>query len=121
MTSATQARQHGWSQVAELFEPVATDEYFGHFAEQALEAGLIGMEAEKLRLAIKEEASRPRCCTRDFQAQAEMVGDHAAAERFRRLREDERRHRDQFLAVVGPWTRPTRPSRGRGSAQLNRA
>jgi hypothetical protein len=64
MTSATQARKHGWSQVAELFEPVATEEYFGHFAEQALEAGLIGMEAEKLRLAIEEEASRPRCCTR---------------------------------------------------------
>ena len=37
---------------------------------------------------------------RDFQAQAEVVGDHAAAERFRHLREDERRHRDQFLAVL---------------------
>jgi rubrerythrin len=42
MTSATQARKHGWSQVAELFEPVAADEYFGHFAEQALEVGLVG-------------------------------------------------------------------------------
>jgi rubrerythrin len=38
---------------------------------------------------------------RDFQAQAEAVGDHDAAERFRRLREDERRNRDQFLAVLG--------------------
>jgi rubrerythrin len=37
---------------------------------------------------------------RGFQAQAEAVGDHAAAERFRRLREDERRNRDQFLAVL---------------------
>jgi rubrerythrin len=37
---------------------------------------------------------------RDFQAQAESVGDHDAAERFRRLREDERRNRDQFLAVL---------------------
>jgi hypothetical protein len=46
MTSATQARKHGWSQVAERFERVATDEYFGHFAEQALEVALIGMEAE---------------------------------------------------------------------------
>jgi hypothetical protein len=27
--------------VAELFEPVATDEYFGNFAEQALEVGLV--------------------------------------------------------------------------------
>ena len=37
---------------------------------------------------------------RNFQAQAEAVGDHAAAERFQRLREDERRNRDQFLTVL---------------------
>jgi rubrerythrin len=36
---------------------------------------------------------------RDFQAQAETVGDHENADRFRRLREYERRNRDQFLAV----------------------
>jgi hypothetical protein len=37
---------------------------------------------------------------RDFQVQAEAVDDHAAAERFRRLREDQRRNRDGFLAVL---------------------
>ena len=39
---------------------------------------------------------------RDFQAQAQAqaVGDHAAADRFRRLREDQRRNRDQFLAAL---------------------
>ena len=37
---------------------------------------------------------------RDFQVQAEAVDDHAAAERFRRLREDQRRNRDRFLAVL---------------------
>ena len=37
---------------------------------------------------------------RDIATRAEAVGDHAAAERFRRLREDERRNRDQFLAVL---------------------
>jgi rubrerythrin len=31
---ATQARKHGRPQVAELFQQVATEEYFGHFAEQ---------------------------------------------------------------------------------------
>ena len=36
---ATQARQHGRPQLAELFEKVAKEEYFGHFAEQALELG----------------------------------------------------------------------------------
>ena len=43
---ATQARRHGRPEVAEAFETVAREEYFGHFAEQALEAGVIGMEAE---------------------------------------------------------------------------
>src|SRR5512133_3795417 len=97
---ATQARKHGRPQLAELFEQVAEEEYFGHFADQALEAGVIGMEAENLHLAIEEEAFEAEVMYRDFQAQAEAVGDHAAAERFQRLREDERHNRDQFLTVL---------------------
>ena len=69
---ATQARKHGRPEVAEAFETVAKEECFGHFVEQALDVGLIGMEAENLHLA----------------------------ERFRRLREDERRNRGRFLAVL---------------------
>jgi rubrerythrin len=97
---ATQACKHGRPQVAELFQKVAEEEYFGHFTEQALELGQIGMEAENLHLAIEEEAFEAQVMYRDFQAQAEVVGDHAASKRFRRLREDERRNRDQFLAVL---------------------
>jgi rubrerythrin len=97
---ATQARKHGRPQLAELFEQVAREEYFGHFADQALEAGVLGMEAENLHLAIEEEAFEAEVMYRDFQAQAEAVGDHAAAEQFRRLREDERANRDQFLVVL---------------------
>ena len=97
---ATQARKHGRPQVAELFQQVATEEYFGHFVEQAAEAGVIGMEAENLHLAIEELAYEAEVMYRDFQAQAQAVGDHAAAERFRCLREDERANRDRFLAVL---------------------
>jgi rubrerythrin len=97
---ATQARKHGRPEVAELFEKVAKEEYFGHFAEQALELGLIGMEAENLHLAIEEEAFEADVMYRDFETQADALGDHAAAERFRRLCEDERRNRDEFLAVL---------------------
>jgi len=93
-------RDRGRIKVAELFQKVAEEEYFGHFTEQALELGQIGMEAENLHLAIEEEAFEAQVMYRDFQAQAEAVGDHAASERFRRLREDERRNRDQFLAVL---------------------
>src|SRR5512132_1170082 len=97
---ATQARKHGRPQLADLFEQVANQEYFGHFADQALEAGVIGMEAENLHLAIEEEAFEAEVMYRDFQAQAQAVGDHDAAERFQRLREDERRNRDQSLTVL---------------------
>ena len=81
---------------------MAEEEYFGHFTEQALELGLIGMEAENLHLAIEEEAFEADVMYRDFQAQAQAdtVGDHPAAEQFRRLRQDERRNRDQFLTVL---------------------
>jgi rubrerythrin len=64
------------------------------------------MEAENLHLAIEELVFEAKVMYRDFQAQAqaqaqaEAVGDHAAAERFLRLREDERRNRDRFLAVL---------------------
>ena len=97
---ATQARKHGRPQLADLFEQVANQEYFGHVADQALEAGVIGMEAENLHLAIEEEAFEAEVMYRDFQAQAEAVGDDGVAERFRRLREDERRNRERFLAVL---------------------
>jgi rubrerythrin len=97
---ATQARKHSRPEIAQLFERVATQEYFGHFVEQALEVGLIGMEAENLHLAIEEEAFEAELMYRDFQAQAEVVGDHGTAERFRRLREDQRGNRDRFLAVL---------------------
>src|SRR5512132_1823633 len=97
---ATKARKHGRPQLAELFEQVAKEEYFGHFVEQALDVGVIGMEAENLHLAIEEEAFEAEVMYRDFQAQAEAVGDDAAAERFRRLREDDRRNRDRFLTVL---------------------
>ena len=97
---ATQARKHGRPEIAQLFEQVATEEYFGHLVEQAAEAGVIGMEAENLHLAIEELAYEAEVMYRDFQVQAEAVGDDAAAEWFRRLREDERANRDRFLAVL---------------------
>jgi rubrerythrin len=99
---ATQARKHGRPEIAQLFEQVATEEYFGHFVEQAFQVGVIGMEAENLHLAIEELVFEAEVMYRDFQAQAQAqaVGDHAAAERFLRLREDERRNRDRFLAVL---------------------
>jgi rubrerythrin len=97
---ATQARKHGRPEAAELFETVAREEHFGHFAEQTLDVGLLGMEAENLHLAIEQETFEADVMYRDFEAQTGPDGDQEAAERFRRLREDERRNRDQSLAVL---------------------
>lgn len=100
MLCAVQARQHGRPEVADLFEKVARQEYFEHFAEQALDLGLVSTEAENLHLAIEEEAYEADTMYRQFEAQADAAGDHAAAERFRRLAQDERRNRDEFLAAL---------------------
>ena len=100
MLCAVQARQHGRPEVADLFEKVARQEYFEHFADQALELGLIGMEAENLHVAIEEEAYQADTMYREFAAQADAAGDHAAAERFQRLGQDERRNRDEFLTAL---------------------
>jgi len=100
MLCAVQARKHGRPEVADLFEKVARQEYFEHFAEQALDLGLISTEAENLHVAIEEEAYEADTMYREFETQADTVGDHAAAERFRRLGQDERRNHDEFLAAL---------------------
>ena len=78
----------------------ARQEYFEHFAEQALDLGLVSTQAENLHLTIEEEAYKADIMYRQFEAQADAAGDHAAAERFRRLCQDERRNRDEFLAAL---------------------
>jgi len=67
---------------------------------RGLDLGLISTEAENLHLAIDEEAYQADTMYRDFAAQAAALGDHAAAERFQRLGQDERRNRDEFLTAL---------------------
>ena len=105
---ATQARKHGrprWPSCSSRWPRRSTS---ATSSSRPWRLGQIGMEAENLHLAIEEEAFEAEVMYRDFQAQAEAAGD-AAAERFRRLREDERRNRDQFLAVLRHG--PGRPGR----------
>jgi rubrerythrin len=70
------------------------------FAEQALDLGLVSTEAENLHLAIEEEAYQADTMYREFAAQAGAAGDHAAAQRFQRLAQYERRNRDEFLTTL---------------------
>ena len=73
---AAQARQPaGGRSWPSCVRPGGQPGVLGHFAEQALDAAVIGMEAENLHLAIEEEAFEAEVMYRDFQAQAEAVGE----------------------------------------------
>jgi rubrerythrin len=97
---AQRARQDGRPDLAELFERTAGQERLEHFAEEASLLGLAGTDEENLRDAIAGEAYEVETMYREFAEQAEAVGDAAAADRFREIREDEAGHRDAFEAAL---------------------
>lgn len=101
---AQRARQQGQSALAELFEVTAGKERLEHFAEEAELLGLAGADEDNLRDAIAGEAYEVETMYRQFAEQAEAVGDTAAAERFREIREDEAAHRTAFEAALAGLT-----------------
>lgn len=101
---ARQARQHGRSALAELFEKTAGQERLEHFAEEAELLGLAGPDEDNLRDAIAGEAYEVETMYREFAEQAEAAGDTTAAERFREIREDEAAHRTAFEAALSDLT-----------------
>ncbi len=100
MLYAEQARKTGHPEIAELFENAAKTERFEHFAEEAELAGLVGTNEENLRTAIKGESYESTTMYREFAEQATSVEDHAAAERFEEIRQDEMKHRAMFEAAL---------------------
>jgi rubrerythrin len=94
------ARKTGNAELADLLEKAAKTERFEHFAEEAELAGLVGSNAENLKDAIKGESYETETMYREFAQQAEKAGDHAAAQRFEEIRQDEAKHRDAFLAAL---------------------
>jgi len=97
---AEQARKTGHPEIAELFENAAKTERFEHFAEEAELAGLVGSNEENLRNAIKGESYEATTMYKEFAEQATSVEDHAAAERFEEIRQDEMKHRVMFEAAL---------------------
>jgi rubrerythrin len=97
---AEQARKTGHPEIAELFENAAKTERFEHFAEEAELAGLVGTNEENLRNAIKGESYEATTMYKEFAEQATSVEDHAAAERFEEIRQDEMKHRAMFEAAL---------------------
>lgn len=97
---AHHARQHGNTELANLFRRAANTERFQHFAEEAELAGLVGSDADNLRDAIKGESYEVDTMYREFAEQAAAAGDKSAADRFEEVRHDEMGHRDAFKAAL---------------------
>lgn len=97
---AHDARQHGNTELANLFRRAANTERFQHFAEEAELAGLVGSDADNLRDAIKGESYEVDTMYREFAEQAAAAGDKSAADRFEEVRHDEMGHRDAFKAAL---------------------
>lgn len=100
MLYAEHARNSGHPELAALFEETAKTERLEHFAEEAELAGLVGSDEENLQDAIKGETYEVETMYRGFAAQASAAGDHAAAERFSEIRNDEMKHRDAYKAAL---------------------
>lgn len=100
MLFAEQARKNGHPEIADLFENTAKTERFEHFAEEAELAGLIGTDEENLRNAIEGEKYESTTMYRDFADEARSFEDHAAAERFEEIRQDEAKHKAMFEAAL---------------------
>jgi rubrerythrin len=97
---AEHARKSGDTELAKLLEETAKTERFEHFAEEAELAGLVRSDMDNLKDAIRGESYETEIMYRNFAKQAEQVGDHAAAQRFEEIRQDELRHRAAFNATL---------------------
>jgi rubrerythrin len=97
---AEQARKNGHPEIADLFENAAKTERYEHFVEEAELANLVGTDEENLRDAIQGETYESTTMYKDFADQAASVEDHAAAERFEEIRQDEMKHRAMFEAAL---------------------
>lgn len=101
---AEQARKNGHPEIAEAFENAAKMERFEHFAEEAELAGLVGTDEENLRDAIQGETYEAETMYKNFADEAASLEDHAAAERFEEVSQDEAKHRAIFEAALRKLT-----------------
>jgi rubrerythrin len=89
---ATAARKRGDARLASMFEGIAAVELQEHFAELAEFAGLVGADTDNIRAAIQDENLEVEATYPQFAGQALAAGEHAVAERFFEMAEDEREH-----------------------------
>lgn len=89
---ASQARQAGHLDLADLFDKTADQEFFEHFKEEADLLGLVGTDEQDLNHAIAGESFEVDTMYKDYAKQAQEDGDEAVAHRFDEIRHDEAAH-----------------------------
>ncbi|MGW0080415.1 ferritin family protein [Streptomyces sp. NPDC003393] len=100
MLYAAKARQTGNAALARLFQGTAGVELHEHFAEEAVQAGLVHPTRTNLRTAITGERTEATTLYPGFAKQADAVGDTAAARFFRDTAADEAKHAAAFQRAL---------------------
>ena len=93
---AREARRNNHSDVADLFDKVADQEYLEHFSEQAELLGLAGTDEQDLNSAIAGESFEVSTLYKRFADEAREDGDEQVAHRFDEIRHDEAVHQLAF-------------------------
>jgi rubrerythrin len=102
---AAHARQSGWEELALIFERVAAEELYDHFAKEAELIELAGTDLDNIRASIESEHYEAKAVYGEYAAKAAAAGDSAAAALFEAIRDDKRRHEEAFrraLAQAAP-------------------
>jgi rubrerythrin len=90
---AKQAKENGDSELANLFEQIANEERFGHFAKEAHLAEIVGSDADNLKNAIQNEVD-------EVARQASAPEDKPVADLFEEIRHNELKHREALKAAL---------------------
>ena len=108
---AEQARAHGRSDLAALFENTAKTERLEHFREHAELAGIVSSsDADNLRDAIAGETYETTKMYPEMAARARHAGDKEAALRFAEIGKDELKHRNAFASALAKLDGANKPA-----------
>ena len=93
---AKHALKNGRTDLAHLYDKVANEEFFEHFAEEAELLGLAGNDERNLQHAIAGESFEIDTMYKEYAEEAREDDDIEVANRFDEIRHDESKHRLGF-------------------------
>ncbi|HSK45095.1 MAG TPA: ferritin family protein [Candidatus Binatia bacterium] len=97
---ARHARANGDTELADLFDKTADQEYMEHFTEQADLLELVGSDEQDVTDAIAGESFEVDTLYKRFAEEAREDGDEQVAHRFEEIRRDEAFHQLAFQEAL---------------------